>query len=44
MRINQMINKEKLLWLSIKLSQIISKEIDEYQCEEFVGECWGYKG
>ena len=34
-RINQMITKEKMLWSVIKPSQLISKEMYEYQCGEF---------
>ena len=43
MRINQMIKKEKMLWYFIKLSQIIFKEMHEYQSGEFVCGCWGLK-
>ena len=35
-RINQMITKKKMLWSFIKLSQLISKEMYEYQSGEFV--------
>ena len=36
MKINQMINKEKMLWSFIKLSQLVSQEMYEYQFGEFV--------
>ena len=43
-RINQMITKEKMLWSFSKLSQLLSKEMYEYQCGEFVCGYWGLKG
>ena len=43
-RINQMITKEKMLRSVIKPSQLISKEMYEYQCGEFVCGYWGLKG
>ena len=38
-----MIKKEKMLWYFTKLSQIIFKEMHEYQSGEFVCGCWGLK-
>ena len=35
-RINQMITKKKMLWSFIKISQLISKEMYEYQSGELV--------
>ena len=43
-RVNQIITKEKMVWSFIKLSQLISKEVYEYQCGEFVCGYWGLKG
>ena len=40
-RISQMITKEKMLWSFIKLSQLISREMYEYQYREFVCEYLG---
>ena len=39
-----MITKEKMLRSVIKPSQLISKEMYEYQCEEFACGYWGSKG
>ena len=44
MRINQMTTKEKMRRSFIKLSQLIFKEMYEYQCGEFVCGYWGLKG
>jgi len=38
-----MITKEKMLWSFVKLSQLISKEMYEYQSGEFVCGYWGLK-
>ena len=39
-----MITKEKTLWSFVKISQLISKEMNDHQCGEFVCGYWGLKG